>query len=198
MELRITMILSFLLYCNILFPQEKHKVVFYNYNEFNSRITTIFSSDTLLITQSNISDSIYFYESSGYFNIKIQVNSKLKTAKYENGFYDDEGYDEETKKGLRNAFEVKYIDNKNFENNDKKFLVYRLLVTNNKIKESAALVFWTKEFGIIMQKDLYVNSLIRFDFVNDEKKNEIVHHLCYFVFSDTMFNNLKDWKSYLK
>ncbi|QQS50992.1 MAG: hypothetical protein IPM71_15670 [Bacteroidota bacterium] len=198
MRLITTLIFIFLLYSSVIFSQEKHKVVFYNYNEFNSRITTIFSSDTLIITQSSNSDSIYYYESFGYFNIKMKVNTKLKTATYENGFYDEDGNDENSRNEIRNSFEVKYIDNKNFEYNDKKILVYRLLVFNKKVNESAVLVFWTKDFGIIMQKDLYVNSLIRFDYANNEQKNKTIHHLCYFVFSDAAFNNLKDWKEFLK
>jgi len=126
--------------------KETHKVVFYNYNEFNPRITMIFSSDTLEIKTSTIADSIYFYQSTGDFNIKLQVDTKLKKAKYENSFYDESGYDKTSIKAIRDSFKVKYIDNKIFEYNDYKFIVYRILVTNRKIQDSDILVFLVKRF----------------------------------------------------
>jgi hypothetical protein len=178
--------------------RDTHKVVFYNYNEFNSRITQIFSSDTLEIKMSNIADSIYYYQSTGYFNIKLQVDTKLKKAKYENSSYDELGYDEPSIKAIREAFEVKYVSNKIFEHRDKKYFVYRILVTNKKIKDFGILIFWSKEFGIIMEKYLNENILLRFDYANDEEKNKIVQHLCYFVFSDYGFNSINDWKKYLE
>lgn len=177
---------------------ETHKVVFYNYNEFNSRITQIFGSDTLEIEMSNISDSIYNYKSTGYFNIKVQVDTKLKKAKYENSSFDEMGYDETSIKAIRDAFEVKYISNKIFKHEDKKYVVYRILVTNKKIKDCDILIFWSKEFGVIMEKYLNENILLRFDYANDEEKNKIVQHLCYFVFSDYGFNFIYDWKKYLE
>ena len=173
---------------------EDFKVVFYNYNEFNSRITTIFSSDTLLVSLKNIGDTIYSYQSVGYFDIRLQINTKSKAVRYENGFYDNDEYDEISRKAVRNAFEVKHIDTKIFEQGDYKYFVFRLLIKNTKVEDCDFLVFWSKDYGILMQKDLHVNGLIRFDRVGDESKNNMIRHLCYFIFSDSNFSYLKDWE----
>tara|TARA_R110001592_G_scaffold361571_1_gene672517 strand:- start:1408 stop:2004 length:597 start_codon:yes stop_codon:yes gene_type:complete len=172
------------------------KVVFYNYNEFNSRITNIFSSDTLIVSLKNIGNSIHSYQSTGYLDISLQVNTETKAARYENGFYDENGYDEKSRKSIRDAFEVRYVDNKIFEYNDYKYFVYRLLVTNKKVNDCDFLVFWSKDYGILMQKDLHVDGLIRFDNVSDEQKNIMIRHLSYFIFSDNNFGYLKDWGKY--
>jgi hypothetical protein len=172
------------------------KVIFYNYNEFNSRMSIIFSSDTIDVTLSKVADSIYSYNSKGYFSIKLQVDRKLKKATYENNFYDSEyePEDENSRKEVRKAFQVKYVDNKIFEYNDQKYFVYRILVKNVKKEESEELLFWCKEFGIIMQKSLIYPSLIRYEFLNSPEKNNMIHHLSFFVFSDLDFYYLKDWE----
>jgi hypothetical protein len=170
------------------------KVVFYNYNEFNPRISMIFSSDTLDVFQTNEADSIFYYESDGYFNIKLIVDDKLESAIYENGFYDEIGYDEESIKKIREAFQVKFVDTKIFKYENNYYCIYRILSNNKEVKESAVLVFWSKEFGILMQKDLYVNELLRFEYTDNEIKNIVIRHLCFSIYSDSDFSYLKDWQ----
>lgn len=199
-RLRIIIFISLFILINSLiaqsFDSKELKVVFYNYNEFNSRITNIFSSDTLTVSQKNIGDTLYSYQSTGHFDISLQVNTKTKAARYQNDFYDEDEYDDKSRKAVRDAFEVRYVDNKIFEFNDYKYFVYRLLITNKNVDDCDILVFWSKDFGLLMQKDLHGDELIRFDYVGDESKNIMIRHLCYFVFSDYSFNYLKDWEQY--
>jgi len=159
-------------------------------------MSIIFSSDTIDVTLSKVADSIYSYNSKGYFSHKLQVDRRLKKATYENNFYDSEyePEDENSRKEVRKAFQVKYVDSKIFEYNDQKYFVYRILAKNSKKEESEELLFWCKEFGLIMQKSLVYPSLIRYEFLDDPVKNNMIHHLCFFVFSDLDFYYLKDWE----
>jgi hypothetical protein len=172
---------------------KKYKIVFTNYNDINPRITTIFSSDTMNVTLSKIADSLYSYKSDGMFNMDLQVDRRTKKAVYieMKPLCTD---DDESPKVERDTFQVKFIDNRVFEHGDYKYLVYRIFVINTKEKGSEMLIFWTKEVGVIMRKYLTGNCILRFEFADNEKGNEIVRHLCFMVFSNSNFSYLKDWE----
>jgi hypothetical protein len=154
-------------------------------------------SDTLLVKLSKVADSVYLYNSKGFISINLQVDRKTKTVKYESTDYcqyEDENYNNELKK----AYQVKFVDNRIFEYENKKYFVYRILAVNSKIKESEELLFWCKEFGLLMQKSLVHHNLDRYEFINEPESNFMIHHLCFFVFSDSDFFELKDWEKLTK
>ena len=174
------------------FKESKYKVKFYNYCDLNKRVTLICSSDTLSVTISNLNDSIFKYESVGYFGTKISYNRYKRELKYSNNFFDEES------KSIRDYFVVKDIDFKNFEYGEKKILVYRFLITNTKVDDGNILVFFCKEYGILLQKPLGTNGLIRYEFIDDPAKNIMLNYLYAFILSDNKFSYIQNWKEIIK
>jgi len=169
------------------FTESKHKVKFYNYCEFNKRISTICSSENLDVTISNFNDSIFNYESLGYFGVKLRYDRYTRELYYSNNFFD------ESSVSIRDYFIVKDIDFKNFKHENDKILVYRFLITNTKVDDGDIIVFFTKEYSIILQKLLVTNGLIRYEFAEDLSKNTMLNHLYAFILSDNEFSHIQNW-----
>ena len=68
------------------------------------------------------------------------------------------------------------------------FHVYKVLNRGKGI-DSGDLSFFTKEFGLILQKPLYWRSIRRVEYLNDDRKNNIIRHLCFIIMRDTDFFN---------
>lgn len=139
------------------------------------------------MTISNFNDSIFNYESLGYFGVKLRYDRYTRELYYSNNFFD------ESSVSIRDYFIVKDIDFKNFKHENDKILVYRFLITNTKVDDGDIIVFFTKEYGIILQKLLVTNGLIRYEFAEDLSKNTMLNHLYAFILSDNEFSHIQNW-----
>ena len=94
------------------------------------------------------------------------------------------------------------IDRKGFRlyyYGSKYYFVYKILNYSYEA-DSQGLLFWSPEFGIILDRSLTWRSFVRYEYLNDESKNEIIRHLCFSIMNDKEFYNEPDWeeKYYLK
>jgi len=82
-------------------------------------------------------------------------------------------------------------------NGNKYFFVYKILVFAY-AADSQGLIFWTPEYGIILERSLTWRTLVRYEFLENDARNEIIRHLGYLVLRDKEFFNLDDWGKYIE
>jgi hypothetical protein len=178
------------------------QIVRYIYNEFNSRESWL-NIDTLNLEFRRTGDSTFMYKTedkgSSTDVFEIDLKSKKATLNYEEITSVDENDGSINK--LKFVYNVKYVDNKIFRlpNDDKKYFVYRYIAYLKSPNDYMnCLIYWSKEYGIILEKHLSMNTLIRNEYINNESKNLAIRHLGYYIFSDARFFNLKDWETIIK
>jgi len=191
---------------------KRKKIIYWVYSQDNHRISSCGNTDTIEIEQTKLADSLYYTKTidkrgKGYLNLDFKVNLEKKQASYIQDDFASTGDDDESIPVRRDTFKVKYIDNRIFipYNSHKGHFVYRYLVYDIKYipysqsyDTTVSVLYWSKYYGIIMQKFLSHESLMRFEYLNDEKCNEIIRHLCSFIYRDTKFSTLNDWKERIK
>jgi hypothetical protein len=84
-----------------------------------------------------------------------------------------------------------------YYNGDKYYTIYKILRLPHAI-DSQGLIFWSPEFGIILERSLTWKTFIRFEYLKDETKNNIIRHLNYSIMHDNVFYNLPDWEEKYK
>jgi hypothetical protein len=191
---------------------KRNKIIFWVYSQDNPRIASCGNTDTIEIVQTKLADSLYYTKTidkrgKGYLNIDFKVDLKQKQASYIQDDFACTGDDDESIPVRRDTFKVKYLDNRIFipYDSEKRYFIYRYLVYNieyipysNSYDTTASVIYWSKNYGFILQKFFSYESLMRFEYLNNEKYNEIIRHLCSFIYRDTKFNTLPDWETRIK
>jgi hypothetical protein len=162
---------------------EQMKMVVYFYSSiFQDRIDT---SDVLI---KRIDSTNFIYkskppdENKWSFELKFELKDTIKVLTEGNWNKIDEVY--------------KFIDRKGFKlyyYGNSYYFVYKILNYSYAI-DSEGLIFWSPEFGIILERSLTWRSFARFEYLNDESKNEIIRHLCFSIMNDKEFYNQPDWR----
>ena len=149
--------------------------------------------DTLDVLIKRIDSTNYIYKSRSLdenkwsFELKFELEKDtVKVITEGNWNKKDEVY----KAIDRKAVKLYYYGNRYY-------FVYKILRYSPAV-DSEGLIFWSPEFGIILERSLTWRSFGRFEYLSDDSKNEIIRHLCFLIMNDNKFYNEPNWEEKYK
>ena len=182
---------------------KEKKIILWQYARENSRESYIQNEFEYYMSHTKIADSLYYTkirdQHQGPTNIDIKVDLLHKKISYIADNMESAIEENRLHPIARDTFKTKYVDNKFFRlsDYDKKYFVYRFFLyrDNNDFDE---LIYWSKDFGVILQVSLYNDYLFKVEYIDDDENNKIINHICFLIFGDKFFNHLDDWEKLKK
>jgi hypothetical protein len=142
------------------------------------------SIDTIDVHRAKLTNSFFIYKSNGLkpegwsTDYRFCLNDSIKPYSVE---------------GTLKVLDRKFI--RFYYPKEKTFYVYRLLAYDHSV-DSQTLHFWIPEFGIILSRSLTWRTFDRYEFLDDENKNQIIRNICFLILDDKDFYNLDNWEDF--
>ena len=166
--------------------KDQNRMIVYSY--YSNLQDDIDTFDVLIENRDSVT---YYYKSKDpedtkwSYELKIKIEDSVKVTSEGDWNKKGEVYKAIDRRGVKLYFY-----------GNRYYFVYKILHYSYAI-DSQGLTFWSPEFGIILARSLTWPSFVRYEYLNDEFKNQIIRHLAFSIITDKQFYNEPDWESYL-